>query len=62
MYIRGGEVYEDEEIYDLDQYDEDDNDDNDDYLEKDDYSLSYDDIISIVFLDRMNVRKITLSY
>jgi len=59
MYIRGGEVYEDEEIYDLDQYDEDDNDD---YLEKDDYSLSYDDIISIVFLDRMNVRKITLSY
>ena len=55
MYIRGGEVYEDEEI--------DDNYENeDDYLEKDDYELSYDDIISIVFLDRMNINNITLSY
>ena len=55
MYIRGGEVYEDEEIYYL-------NDDDNDYLEKDDYELSYDDIISIVFLDRMNIHNITLSY
>jgi len=55
MYIRGGEVYEDEEIYYIDE------DNDDDYLEKDDYELSYDDIISIVFLDRMNINNITLS-
>lgn len=56
MYIRGGEVYEDEEIYYIDE------EKDDDYLEKDDYELSYEDIISIVFLDRMNINNITLSY
>ena len=57
MYIRGGEVYEDEEFDDI--YEEFE----DDHLEKDDdYSLSDDDIISIVFLDRMNIRNITLSF
>ena len=57
MYIRGGEVYEDEEIYDVDEYDNDY-----DNLEKDDYELSYDDIVSIVFLDRMNIYNVNLSY
>lgn len=56
MYIRGGEVYEDEEIYSL--YEEEDDND---CLEKDDYELSYDDIISIVFLDRMNIHSILLN-
>ena len=57
MYIRGGEDYEDEEIYDVDEYDNDY-----DNLEKDDYELSYDDIVSIVFLDRMNIYNVNLSY
>ena len=57
MYIRGGEVYEDEEIYDINE-----NEYENECLEKDDYELSYDDIISIVFLDRMNINNITLSY
>lgn len=56
MYIRGGEVYEDEEIYDIYEYDDNS------HLEKDDYELNYDDIISIIFLDRMNINNITLSY
>lgn len=55
MYIRGGEVYEDEEIYDIEENDND-------CLEKDDYELSYDDIVSIIFLDRMNINNIILSY
>jgi len=57
MYIRGGEVYEDEEIYDIEENDND-------HLEKDDcdYELSYDDIVSIIFLDRMNINNIILSY
>ena len=57
MYIRGGEVYEDEEMYDINE-----NEYENECLEKDDYELSYDDIISIVFLDRMNINNITLSY
>lgn len=59
MYIRGGEVYEDEEIYHINEYD---TDYENECLEKDDYELTYDDIISIVFLDRMNINNITLSY
>ena len=56
MYIRGGEVYDDEEIFNIYE-----NENDSDYLEKDDYELSFDDIISIIFLDRMNINKITLS-
>jgi len=56
MYIRGGEVYEDEEICNIHE----DNDYN--YDENDDYQLSDDDINSILFLDRMNINNIILSY
>lgn len=55
MYIYGGEVYEDEEIYSIEE-------DDSYYLEKDDdYELTEDDIISIIFLDRMNIDRITLA-
>lgn len=51
MYILGGEVYEDEEIIDRNvSYEEDDDEENDD-----EYYIDNNDLLSIIFMTKMNI-------
>jgi hypothetical protein len=58
MYILGGEVYEDEEIIDRNVYDEEEDDEEDD---EDDYYVDNDDLLSIIFMDKMNINHAILA-